>query len=311
MRVVFFGTGNFGIPTLKGLLRSTHAVAAAVTRPDVRKGRGWNVLPTPVKEIAEKVAPGMMVLQPEKLTDEGFLENLRNLNADVFVVVDYGKILPPDLLEMPEKYCINLHPSLLPLYRGAAPVSRAIMNGDKVTGNTVIKMNERMDAGDVIVRESLDIEEHDTSDVLENKLSLRGSALVLRALDLLASGRADLERQDESLATYAPKLEKAEGKIDWSMPASEIALRVRGLQPWPGAYTYLNGKVLKVIQASRCVCPEGDFAFGEVLQADTRMAVKAREGALRVSKLQLEGKKAMTSDEFLMGHQRIKGMVLG
>jgi methionyl-tRNA formyltransferase len=311
MRVVFFGTGNFGIPTLKGLLRSTHAVAAAVTRPDVRKGRGWNVLPTPVKEIAEKVAPGMMVLQPEKLTDEGFLENLRNLNADVFVVVDYGKILPPDLLEMPEKYCINLHPSLLPLYRGAAPVSRAIMNGDKVTGNTVIKMNERMDAGDVIVRESLDIEEHDTSDVLENKLSLRGSALVLRALDLLASGRADLERQDESLATYAPKLEKAEGKIDWSMPASEIALRVRGLQPWPGAYTYLNGKVLKVIQASTCVCPEGDFAFGEVLQADTRMAVKAREGALRVSKLQLEGKKAMTSDEFLMGHQRIKGMVLG
>jgi methionyl-tRNA formyltransferase len=311
MRVVFFGTGNFGIPTLKGLLRSTHAVAAAVTRPDVRKGRGWNVLPTPVKEIAEKVAPGMMVLQPEKLTDEGFLENLRNLNADVFVVVDYGKILPPDLLEMPEKYCINLHPSLLPLYRGAAPVSRAIMNGDKVTGNTVIKMNERMDAGDVIVRESLDIEEHDTSDVLENKLSLRGSALVLRALDLLASGRADFERQDESLATYAPKLEKAEGKIDWSMPASEIALRVRGLQPWPGAYTYLNGKVLKVIQASTCVCPEGDFAFGEVLQADTRMAVKAREGALRVSKLQLEGKKAMTSDEFLMGHQRIKGMVLG
>jgi len=311
MRVVFFGTGNFGIPTLKGLLRSTHAVAAAVTRPDVRKGRGWNVLPTPVKEIAEKVAPGMMVLQPEKLTDEGFLENLRSLNADVFVVVDYGKILPPDLLEMPEKYCINLHPSLLPLYRGAAPVSRAIMNGDKVTGNTVIKMNERMDAGDVIVRESLDIEEHDTSDVLENKLSLRGSALVLRALDLLASGRADLERQDESLATYAPKLEKAEGKIDWSMPASEIALRVRGLQPWPGAYTYLNGKVLKVIQASTCVCPEGDFAFGEVLQADTRMAVKAREGALRVSKLQLEGKKAMTSDEFLMGHQRIKGMVLG
>lgn len=311
MRIVFFGSGDFGIPTLKSLLGSEHELLAAVTRPDVRKGRGWNVLPTPVKAIIEKAAPGMAVLQPEKLSDPVFIENLRGFKADIFVVVDYGRILSGEVLAIPGKYCVNLHPSLLPLYRGPAPVSRAILNGDNVTGNTVIKMDERMDSGDIILQETIDIGEHDTSDVLEGKLSLRGAALVIKAIDLIAAGKEEFARQNESKATYAAKLSKAEGKIDWTLPAKEIALKVKGLQPWPGAYTFLNGKILKLIQASECEGPGGEFACGEVLYSGNKIIVNAGQGAVRVAKLQLEGKKAMTSDEFLQGHQELVGNVLG
>ena len=311
MRIVFFGTGDFGIPTLKSLLGSSYGISAAVTRPDVRKGRGWNVLPTPVKEIMEKAAPGMMVLQPVKLSDPEFVESLKSFNADIFVVVDYGKILPKEILDIPRKYSINLHPSLLPLYRGPAPVNRALLNGDSVTGNTVIRINESMDSGDIILQEIVDTGEHDTAGVLEGKLSLRGAALILKTIDLIASDNVSFETQDESKATYAAKLEKSEGKIDWNLPAREIALKVRGLQPWPGAYTYLEGKVLKVMQASVCNVPKGSFARGEVLHIGSKLIVKTGEGALRISKVQLEGKKAMTSDVFLMGHQDLGGAILG
>lgn len=311
MKIVFFGTGDFGIPTLKSLLSSPYELAAAVTRSDTRKGRGWNIVPTPVKDIMEKVAPGIPVLQPVKLSDPDFIENLKKFDADIFVVVDYGRILPSEVLNIPRKFCVNLHPSLLPLYRGPAPVNRAVLSGDKVTGNTVIKMNERMDSGDIIVQERIDTGEYDTADVLENKLSLRGAALILKALGLIDSGNASFVAQDESKATYAAKLEKQEGKIDWNLPASEIALKVRGLRPWPGAYTFLNGKVLKVLQASACDMPKGKFAPGEILSAGAKFIVSTKEGALRVAKLQLEGKKAMTSDEFLKGHQGLAGKVLG
>ena len=311
MRIVFFGTGDFGIPTLKSLLRSSYTVVAAVTRPDVRKGRGWNILPTPVKEIMEKAAPGTMVLQPTDLSDPEFIEKLKSFNADIFVVVDYGRILTDEVLDIPHKYSINLHPSLLPLHRGPAPVNRAILNGDSVTGNTVIKINECMDAGDILLQEKVDIGEHDTAAALEGKLSLRGSALILKAVDLIASDKVSFDSQDESKVTYAAKLSKQEGKIDWDMSAREIALKVRGLQPWPGAYTYLNGKVLKLLQASVCDVQDGNFKRGEVLSSGAKLVVNTGEGALRVAKIQLEGKKAMTSDEFLLGYKGLGGTVLG
>ncbi|MFA6636030.1 MAG: methionyl-tRNA formyltransferase [Candidatus Omnitrophota bacterium] len=311
MRVVFFGTGRFGIPVLKSLLRSSHNTLAVVTRPDARKGRGWNVTPTPVKDIVEKTAPETAVLQPVKLADKSFIEDLRSFNADIFVVVDYGRILPREVLEIPGKYCLNLHPSLLPLYRGPAPVNRAILEGDSVTGNTVIRMNERMDSGDIILQDRTDIGEHDTSDVLSEKLSVKGAVLLLKAVDLIASGKEEFTAQDESKATYAAKLERPEGRIEWTLPADEICLKVRGLRPWPGTYTYLGGKVLKIIQAAACDGPDGEFTPGQVLVSETKLIVKTGRGALRVGKLQLEGKKAMTSDEFLLGHKDLAGTVLG
>jgi methionyl-tRNA formyltransferase len=311
MEIVFFGSGGFGIPTLKSLLSGSHGVRAVVTRPDARKGRGWNVTPTPVKDIVEKVAPEAAVLQPEKLGDKSFIEDLRSFNADIFVVVDYGKILPNEVLEIPGKYCVNLHPSLLPLYRGPAPVNRSILNGDKATGNTVIRMNERMDSGDIILQDRIEIEEHDTSDVLSGKLSVKGAALVLKAVNLIASGKEEFKVQDESKATYAAKLERSEGKIDWTLPADEICLKVRGLKPWPGTYTYLGGKVLKIIQAASCDGPDAELSPGQVLVSGAKLIVKTGRDALRVGKLQLEGKKAMTSDEFLLGHQDLAGKVLG
>ncbi len=311
MKIVFFGTGNFGIPTLKRLLKSSYEVEKVVTRPDIRKGRGWNVLPTPVKEIVKKTAPGTDVLQPEKMSDPEFRDSLKSCGADVFVVVDYGKILTKEILSIPSKYCINLHPSLLPLYRGPAPVNRAIMAGDAVTGNTVIKMNERMDAGDILLREEVAIGEHDTADLLGEKLSFSGAFLVLKALDLIESGLESTEEQDETIATYAPKLEKSEGKIDWGLSADQIALKVRGLQPWPGAYTLLNGRTVKILQASGCEIPEGRFSRGEIIRADSRLVVNCGRGALRVAKLQMEGKKAMTSDEFLRGHRDLTGAIMG
>lgn len=309
MRIVFFGTGKFGIPTLKALVSSKYGVAAAVTRPDVRQGRGWNVTPTPVKDIVEKTVPGLTVLQPEKLSDNGVVENLKSLNADIFVVVDYGRILTKEVLAIPSKCCINLHPSLLPLYRGAAPVNRAIINGDKVTGNTVIRMNERMDAGDIMIQDQMELGEYDTAETVETKLSARGASLVLKAVDMLADGRADFIPQDETKATYAPKLEKSEGKVDWNTSAQKIALKVRGMEPWPGAYTYMGGKVLKILQAAVCEVPDGDLRPGEAVVSGSKLIVVAGEGALRIGRLQLEGKKAMTSDEFLLGHRDIAGKI--
>jgi methionyl-tRNA formyltransferase len=311
MKIVFFGSGDFGIPTLKSLLASPYEMAAAVTRPDVRKGRGWNVAPTPVKAIVEKASPGMVVLQPVKLSDQTFIDTLRGFKADVFVVVDYGKILTQEVLGLPSKFCINLHPSLLPFYRGPAPVNRAVLNGDSVTGNTVIRMNEKMDAGDIMFQEKMEIGEHDTADVLSGKLSLRGAALILKALSFISSGNVNFEVQDEKKATYAAKLEKAEGKIEWDIPARELALKVRGLQPWPGAYTYMDGKMLKIFQASACESPGENFQPGEVTPSGNKIVVKAGDGALRIAKLQLEGKKAMASDEFLRGHAGLEGKVLG
>ena len=310
MKIVFFGTGDFGIPALKRLLNSGHDIAAVVTQPDKRKGRGWKVQPTPIKAILEKTVPGMTVLQPEDLSDENFMSYIAGSGADVFVVIDYGKILKSDILDMPGKYCVNLHPSLLPKYRGAAPVNRAILGGEKETGITVIKMNKKMDAGDIISQEKLAIGEHEDVAGLFDRLSQSGAELLLKTLDQIAEGKERLVHQEEKEATYAPKLQKSEGKIDWELDASEIALRVKGLQPWPGAYTYLDGRVLKVLQAAAEDAVGVDAPPGTVISAESKLIVSAGKGAVRIGRLQPEGKKAMPSDEFLRGHDVSRGTVL-
>ncbi len=244
MRIVFFGSGDFGEPTLKKLLESKHEVAAVVTQPDRKKGRGWNVQPTPYKAFMEQAAPGVEVLQPEKVSDPELAVDLRKIEADVFIVIDYGQFLSKEILSVPKKYCINLHPSLLPKYRGAAPINRALMDGEKTTGNTVMKMNERMDAGDIILQEATPVLKDEDAVLLSARLADMGAALVMKALELIEQGSEKPSVQDEKSATYAKKLTKEDGLIDWSKSTEEIMRRVKGARPWPGAFTALDGKML-------------------------------------------------------------------
>jgi len=311
MRIVFFGTGDFGVPAVKRLLGAGHDMVLAVTRPDTRMGRGWKVKPAPIKAILEKTAPGMNVLQPEDLSDKDFLSFLEGARADVFVVIDYGSMLKKNILDMPKKYCLNLHPSLLPRYRGASPINRAILEGDEQTGNTVIRMNERMDAGDIISRETTAIGEHEDAVSLSERLARSGAELLIKTLDEIAAGTEKLTPQDEEKATYAPKLRKSEGKIDWNQDARSIVLKVKAFKPWPGAYTYLNGKMLKITQASVEDVSSADVSPGSVISAGPALVVSTGKSAVRIAVLQPEGKRPMTSDEFLRGHDVSKDTKLG
>jgi len=309
MRIIFFGTGKFALPTVKSLIDSEHEVAAVVTQPDSKKGRGWNVLPTPVKAFVEKAAPGLEVLQPEDASEEGFIRYLNAAGADVFVVVDYGKILPPEVLDVPEKGCLNLHPSLLPKYRGAAPLNWVIVNGEEETGNTVIMMNERMDAGSVIAQETTPIGEEDAAQLGE-RLSRAGAELMMKSLGAIVDGSAESREQDEAEASYAPKLTKNDGEVDWTQPAVNICARIRGLQPWPGAFTRFNGRTLKIIKAAVDDTGTEKAPAGAVI-GEKDLIVAAGEGAVRIITLQMEGKKAMSADGFLRGHSVKKGTILG
>jgi len=310
MKIIFFGTGEFALTVLKRLAESCHDLAAVVTQPDKERGRGCNVLPQRIKAFIEKAAPGVSVFQPEKVSDEMFLEDLKKLNADVFVVVDYGQILSEEVLALPKRYCINLHPSLLPKYRGAAPINRAILNGENRTGSTVIVMNERMDAGDIILQSETKIGKDDDAVSLRDKLSSRGAELLVEALEKIASGEENRRAQDDNEATYAPKLRKEEGKIDWTNSAEEILRKMRGLKPWPGTFTYLDGKVLKITEASIGEAKDQSASPGEVAEGK-EICVSAGKGSLIITKLQLAGRKVMTHKEFLRGYKFKDSTVLG
>lgn len=295
---------------LKRVMSSGHDLAAVVTQPDRKKGRGMGVHPTSVKALVEKVMPGTDVLQPEELNGE-FVDDIRKINADVFVVVDYGKILPQVVLDIPNRYCINLHPSLLPKYRGSSPVNQAILNGDTVTGNTVIKMNERMDAGEILTQEEMSIENKEDSMSLFARLSAHGAELIIKTLDVIAAGTETLKVQDEKKASYAPKLKKNDGKIDWTRTADEIDKKVRGLKPWPGAFTNIKGKMLKVVEVETAPKLKDIMPAGTVMIDQTRLLVHASDRPVHVKTLQLEGKKAMDAGEFLKGNSLKDGMILG
>jgi len=310
MKIIFFGTGKFGLPTLKKLMQSRHDVLAVVTQPDSSKGRGWNVLPTSVKAFIEKAAPDIEVLQPSNVSDAVFTDHMRSKDADVFVVVDYGQFLDKELLELPKKYSVNLHPSLLPAYRGAAPVNWAILNGDRETGNTVIKMAEKMDAGDIIAQEKTPISEEENAPELIERLAKSGADLLLKTLDLIESGKARPMAQDEAKVSYAPKLQKKDGKIDWEKPASDLIRKIKGMQPWPDAFTLIDGKVLKIFKASVLATGEEEGTPGTVLD-ENEFVVKAGKDALRIDVLQVEGKRKMPRKEFLRGQKIARGKVLG
>lgn len=301
MKIVFFGTSEYAVPALSALIKSDHEVCLVVTQPDRKKGRFLHVSFPPIKETAS--AAKIEVIQPEK-PDAELMKTLRARNADLFVVIAYGHILKKELIGIPRLYSVNIHSSLLPKYRGAAPVNWAVMNGEKYSGVSVIRMNEFMDEGDLIARKMVEISGDDTALSLNQKLADEGAGLLINALPDIENGKVVFEEQDNNIATYARKLAKKDGIIDWHEKSADIINKVRGLIPWPMAYTFIDGKKLDVWSARAA---EGNAArAGEIMEEKERLIVSAEDGLIEIEELQLEGKKRMKSAEFLRGYRLIK-----
>ena len=310
MRVVFMGTPDFAVGTLEALLEAGHEVAAVVTQPDKPKGRGKTLMPTPVKEAA--LARMIPVLQPKKVREPEFVETLRKIGPDVIVVAAFGQIISKEILEMPRYGCINVHASLLPAYRGAAPIQWAVINGGKESGVTIMRMNEGLDTGDMIDKVVVPLDENETGGSLFDKLSAAGAKLCAEVLEKLENGTAVFEKQPElSTTDYAAMIDKKMGKINWERPAKEIEQLIRGLNPWPSAYTFMKGKSLKLWTAS-VVYEEREAVPGEIVEIGKEgILVKTGEGLLLIRELQLEGKKRMDTAAFLRGYTVDKGWILG
>ncbi|MCX5680015.1 MAG: methionyl-tRNA formyltransferase [Candidatus Omnitrophica bacterium] len=312
MKIVFFGTSEFAIPALKVLLDSKHEVVAVVTQPDSKKGRALKLSVPPVKVAASSYA--IPAYQPIDASSPESTEYLKGLGADLFVVVSFGQILKVNILNIPKIFAVNVHGSLLPKWRGAAPTNWAIIDGERSTGITVIKMNARMDEGDIILKEEIGIDREDTNISLSEKLSELGASALMMAINLIeAKGNGlSFTKQQPSLVTYARKLKKSDGLINWNESAVIIHNKVRGLLPWPGAYTGYKGKVLKVLKTELVdeVFPER--APGEVVTASAAdgIVVKTGSGAISIRYLQPEGKKEMDSGSFLLGYRISKGYLL-
>ena len=309
MKLVYMGTPDFAVPPLTALVEAGHEVAAVVTQPDKPKGRGKAVLMTPVKEKA--LSYGIPVYQPARIKkDEEFLKTLREINPDAIVVAAFGQILPKEILELPKYGCVNIHASLLPKYRGAAPIQWAVIDGEKESGITTMMMDVGLDTGDMLDRTVIPLAEDETGGSLFEKLSRAGGPLILKTLEALENGTAVRTKQPEEGATYAGMLDKSLGNIDWTQSAAKIERLIRGLNPWPSAYTGYKGKTMKLWAADVL---EGTFEGvpGEIIKVEKeRVLVRTGDGALAVKELQLEGKKRMDAASFLRGFSLEEGEIL-
>ena len=301
MKIVYMGTPDFAVPPLRSLLNTEYEVAAVVTQPDKPKGRGKALMPTPVKEEALK--HGIPVYQPEKVREPGFVEKLRELKPDLIVVAAFGQIIPESVLNMPKFGCINIHASLLPKYRGAAPIQYAVIDGEKESGVTIMKMGKGLDTGDMIARTEVPLAKDETGGSLFEKLSSAGARLLVETLPDIFAGTAVYEKQpEESPTPYAAMITKKMGLIDFSKSAEELERLVRGLNPWPSAYTFLNGKNLKIWKAEADMSQAEKNIPGTVVRADEEgICVACGTGRLILKEVQLEGKKRMDSASFLRG----------
>jgi methionyl-tRNA formyltransferase len=311
MRIIFFGSAHFALPSLKGLVDSGQEICCIVTQPDRKKGRGMSFAKTAIKEFAEE--RGIGLYQPEKINTPESAEFLKKFKPDLFVVIAYGQILSRQLLEIPAIMPLNAHGSLLPLYRGAAPINWAIINGETQTGITIIKMTEKMDAGPMIAIKSEKIKPEDDFISLENRLSLLAAPLLTQTLKAIAAHDYRSTPQDEKKATFAPKLKKENGLIDWDKRAEEVYNLIRGLSGWPGAFTYYDGKMLKILKAglSRSQSLQIAKSPGEIIAVSKEgIVVATKEGELIIKGLQIEGKREMTAVEFTAGHKIAAGDVL-
>jgi methionyl-tRNA formyltransferase len=308
--LIYFGTPAFAVPTLRALLESTHRVVALVSQPDRPSGRGQHVAPTPTKQVA--LEAGVPILQPVKLRDEAFLATIASYEADLGVVAAYGRILPDSLLRIPRLGMINVHGSLLPKYRGAAPVHRAVIAGEETTGITIMRVVAELDAGAMLAVATRPIGSDETSVEVEHDLAEIGARALVDVVNRLARGPIVETPQDDALATYAPKLEKSEGPINWDLPGRDIHNRVRGLQPWPMASTTVQG-VRYVIHRTQLTDQISDAPPGTIVEAsrDILSVVSGDGKVLRILAIQPEGRRAMTVREFLSGRQLIPGTLMG
>jgi methionyl-tRNA formyltransferase len=304
MRIVFIGTGEIGVPVLRSLLDSQeHQLVGIVTQPDKPVGREQRIEAPPIK--AALAGRSLPILQPARIKREEAVAEIHALAPDVIVVMAYGQILPRSVLEIPRVACLNLHASLLPRHRGAAPIQAAIMAGDRESGITVMYMDEGLDTGDILLQSRLELAADETGGSLHDRLAQIAPKALEEALTSLAGGDAPRSPQDSSLATYAPKLEREHGRIDWTESATVIEREIRAFNPWPGAFTLLRSEAgterkLKVFSARLIDAAKG--TPGEVLRTDGAITIAAKDGALSLGEVQLEGKRRMKADEFLRGH---------
>jgi len=306
-KIVFFGTPSFAIPTLKSLLEGPDEVIAVVAQPDREKGRGRKVIPSPVKEVALQY--GITLLQPEKVREETFEENLRALRPELIVVAAFGQILPKPILKIPAYGAVNVHASLLPKYRGAAPIVWAILRGEKVTGVTTMLMDEGMDTGAILLQRETLIEDEETAQTLHDRLALLGAPLLMETVEGMKRGEIDPVPQDHSKATYAPPLKKEDGRVDWGKEAKEIDLQVRAFNPWPGAFTTWDDRLLKIYHGGVREGKPGGKAGTVVWVGSDFIEVGTGRDSFLIKEVQLEGKRRMSVREFLSGHPVSVGTV--
>ncbi|MEA4923389.1 MAG: methionyl-tRNA formyltransferase [Eubacteriaceae bacterium] len=309
MKIVFMGTPDFAVPTLEKLCEAGHEVGFAVTQPDTARDRGKKIKYTPVKEKALQL--GIEVLQPEKIKNNaGFMDKIKEYSPDVTVVVAYGKLLPKELLDIPAKGCINVHASLLPRHRGAAPIQRAIIDGDEKTGVTIMYMAEGLDTGDMLAAAETPVDRKNAGQ-LHDELSVMGAELLTKTLEKVEAGTVHAEKQDDSRHTYAPMIFKKDGLIDFGRNAVDIERQIRGLDPWPGAYTFYKGGMFKIWKADTASENSGTPAGTITDVSDEGISISCGEGTLIAKTIQLPGKKRVPTGEFLKGNNIDKSEVLG
>ena len=309
MKIIFFGTSEFAIAPLRALLSSEHDVSFVVTQPRRGKGRGLKLLPTDVEAYSQK--EGVDVFACRDVNSKEFIERLKMDKADIFIVFDFGQILSDELLSIPKLFSLNIHASLLPKYRGAAPIQRAILDGEKETGVTIMKITRPLDSGDIIARMKVKIDSSDDSATLRKKLSNLGADLLIRTLKRIDNADVTFTKQDESKATYASKIKKQDGLIAWAGSAERIINQIQACKPWPSAYTYFKGKLLKVLKAE-VLDKDKDAKPGSVIRAEKdKIIIACKDAYILITELQLEGKKPLSAAEFLRGYTLLKGKLLG
>ncbi|NLK97495.1 MAG: methionyl-tRNA formyltransferase [Epulopiscium sp.] len=311
MKIVFMGTPDFAVPSLQKLIDEKYYIAAVVTQPDRPKGRGKKMVAPPVKELAVKY--DIPIFQPERVRNPEFIETLRSIAPDLIVVIAFGQILPKEILDIPTYGCINVHGSLLPKYRGAAPIQWAIINGEKITGVTTMFMDEGMDTGDMILKKEIPIEPEYTAGDLHDIMAPVGADLLKDTLDELIRGNIKREKQDEDEATYAPMLKKENGLIDWSQPSYKIINLIRGLSPWPSAYTFYKDQMMKIWKAEVYNKTYEHHTIGEIVEVirNKGLVVKTGDSSLLITEMQAPNGKRMAVEEYLRGHDIEQNIILG
>ena len=313
MKCVFMGTPDFSVAALEAIYNAGYEISACVTQPDKAKGRSKELQFSPVKEKALEL--GIKVLQPERARDESFIEELRAIKPDVIVVIAFGQILPEEIINMPDFGCINVHASLLPKYRGAAPIQYAVIDGLEYSGVTTMRMDVGLDTGDIIEVSKVKLEKKETGGSLFDRLSKVGAELIVHTLKLLESGEARYTPQNDADSSYVKMIKKSMGELDFTKTAAELERLIRGLNPWPSAYTHLNGKILKIWDADVIIdktLVSGDAMPGQIVEIATdAFYIVTGDGLLKVNELQLEGKKRMDTASFLRGVKLDKGDILG